>query len=274
MSSRSRVGSKGVSACTRLPSRALLVTFLVAAPALAQELTVPAPPAQQSPAPQSPAPQSPASPGTPGHPPPAAPPTPASPREVKPKSTAIRVLQGTPSAGSINATIAAFEHCRLPQPNPKASAFWNVWMPVGIDELLPDVHSHSPVNILSRAPLEGAAERLRSLVENEEGWRKEPCQVPIGIVATRVAPDSRPNGLVSTAVTERFALVLDTRVPGRLAHWTGFGQHYQSGAPRPDDSTHDPAQRPVLHPVPTTLELDTPRLARFATCCSPLPRSL
>lgn len=152
------------------------------------------------------------------------------------------------SAGSINATIAAMEHCRERQPDPKASPFWNVWIPVGIDQLLPVGHVHTPVSVLSRAPLEGAAERLRILVESTDGWRSGPCQVPIGIVATRVAPDPRPNGLVSTAVTERFALVFDTQVPGRLAHWPGFGKHYESGATRPDDTKHDPAKRPVLHP--------------------------
>lgn len=179
------------------------------------------------------------------------------------------------SAGSINATVAAFEFCRLPQPDPKASTFWNVWMPVGIDELLPDGHTHSPVNILSREPLERAAERLHALLQSGEGWRKEPCRVPIGIVATRVAPDPRPNGLVSTAVTERFALVVDTNVPGRLAHWPGFGHPYQSGARRPNNSEHDPAQRPVLHPGSNNSPLGRPSFGElrdllFASSAFPL----
>ena len=131
------------------------------------------------------------------------------------------------SAGAINATIAAIESCRTPQSDPTQSPYWKVWIPVGLDELLPaDGSSVTRLGLLQRAPLEKAAGYLQRYIERQNAtaeaaqWTSGECRVPIGIVATRLAPESVAMPVAAQRATERFGVVFDKDAEGRLSHIT------------------------------------------------------
>lgn len=116
------------------------------------------------------------------------------------------------SAGSINASLAAMESCRKPQPDPTQSVFYQTWIPVGIDELYPTGgKSVTRESLFTRKPIDDAALRLKEYVNNPAGWLDAACDVDIGMVTTRLEGRAvklrtdRPS-LEASRMTEKFAL--------------------------------------------------------------------
>jgi hypothetical protein len=88
------------------------------------------------------------------------------------------------SSGSINAFVAAVASCQEPEPAPRKSLFWKVWVPVGGEQLTaPDDVTRD--GLLSIRPIETAAKAIRK-AWGEGPWRKRPCLVDVGLSATRV----------------------------------------------------------------------------------------
>src|SRR4051812_2453015 len=100
------------------------------------------------------------------------------------------------SAGSINALLAAAAFC---QEGPDASLddnpFREVWLPVGLDQLLPeDNSSFAGDDVLFRAaPLEETLARLEQKLFGPGARKFRPgCSVPIGISVTSTRPEGKP----------------------------------------------------------------------------------
>lgn len=118
------------------------------------------------------------------------------------------------SAGSINATIAAIESCRTTNNDPHKSPFWETWVPVGIDELLPaNMSSVTRLGLMSRKPLERSAEKLQAYLDSSSGWVKAPCTVPVGVVITRLngvdTPVGQGNSLYASNSVESVGFAID-----------------------------------------------------------------
>jgi hypothetical protein len=87
------------------------------------------------------------------------------------------------SSGSINAFIAALASCQPPVRAPRASLFWNVWLPVGGKALTSDVRVR-PDGLLSLTPIDGAV----TIVDDawKGPWSSAPCAVDVGLNTTRM----------------------------------------------------------------------------------------
>ncbi|MDB4983812.1 MAG: hypothetical protein JWM82_4564, partial [Myxococcales bacterium] len=103
------------------------------------------------------------------------------------------------SSGSINAFVAAIAACQELEASPRKSLFWNVWVPVGGKELTSS-EEVSPDGLLSIKPIRKAAETIQTAWRQGK-WRKEPCVVDVGLLATRLrARQIRPLDGVNLAL--------------------------------------------------------------------------
>ena len=126
------------------------------------------------------------------------------------------------SAGNINAVLSAIEWCsgKPPRP-PEQSLYWNIWVRVGIEQLLAtsrDLSRNEDRGLFRRAffrdHLYGQiARELRSGTATE-------CDVPIGITLTRVYPDSFAVQPRISVPIQRFASIF------RLVGKPGDGLHF------------------------------------------------
>jgi predicted acylesterase/phospholipase RssA len=121
-----------------------------------------------------------------------------------------RVGQGGPlslvtgaSSGSINAFIAAVASCQEPIDEPRESLFFKTWFPVSAQELDPVSAERLneklkkegkpekkidtlPSGLLSLTPINEAVDRVRLAWQSGE-WSHAPCDVDVGLSATRMA---------------------------------------------------------------------------------------
>ncbi|MCB9729055.1 MAG: patatin-like phospholipase family protein [Deltaproteobacteria bacterium] len=130
----------------------------------------------------------------------------------------LRLATGA-SAGSINAVIAAMSACMPPQDDPRESLGWHTWMPMSYARLFrPD--EVTAVSAFSRKPMQDTVERLRGI------WRSElsvPCDVVIGVTATRLEPEEvSASGLTVPRQEEKFVLRLRSRGEGKPPEVTNF----------------------------------------------------
>lgn len=90
------------------------------------------------------------------------------------------------SAGSMNSLITLAELGRVnPNRSVKKSIYWNLWVPLGIDRLA-DKESMSPVNFLSKKPIQDRYDDLRRIWK--EGLRKN-YDVIFGVSLTQKEPE-------------------------------------------------------------------------------------
>ena len=128
-----------------------------------------------------------------------------------------RVMTGA-SAGNINVLLASIESCdRNHSRGADSSLLWQMWVYTGWNELSPpgsggDTHSPDP-GVLDRTAIRGrvmasidAALRSRSVVEG--------CRIPIGVVATRVAPGTVGLDPHIEAENQRYVGVFEVREAG------------------------------------------------------------
>ncbi|HWE23521.1 MAG TPA: patatin-like phospholipase family protein, partial [Myxococcales bacterium] len=102
------------------------------------------------------------------------------------------------SAGAVNALMAAAMWCEDPaemrDDHPDTNLFHDLWMPVGLEDLLPDDPSaFTPSDaLLTTAPLERTFQRLRSEIFGPSSTRFRPgCAVSVGLTVTRDRPEER-----------------------------------------------------------------------------------
>jgi predicted acylesterase/phospholipase RssA len=118
------------------------------------------------------------------------------------------------SAGSINALLAAALWCEDEQEERDLSVehnlFHETWLPVGVDELLPDEPQkyQRGDGLLSGLPLERQLASLQALLFGNGARKLRPgCLVPLGFTVTRSEPEEREvSGLRARA--QRFAVPL------------------------------------------------------------------
>jgi len=119
------------------------------------------------------------------------------------------------SAGSINALLAAAVWCERPDNPQDFSVDHNLlrdtWLPIGLDQLLPDDPSHyfKDDALLARGALTSVLEDIRrKIFDRSNNLAFTPgCQLPIGLTVTRVAPRERRVGEL-TAPTQKFVIPL------------------------------------------------------------------
>jgi hypothetical protein len=118
------------------------------------------------------------------------------------------------SAGSINALLAAALWCEDDgEPRDRAvehNLFHETWLPVGVDELLPDdprAYQRGD-GLLSGVPLERQLASLQAFLFGNGARKLRPgCAVPLGFTVTRTEPEERDvSGLRSRS--QRFAVPL------------------------------------------------------------------
>jgi predicted acylesterase/phospholipase RssA len=122
------------------------------------------------------------------------------------------------SAGNINVLLASIEYCdpRLDRPA-ESSLFWEMWVRSGWDELFPETSRQlTDPGVLDRSQ---SLKRVRDSVEAALSHREvEPgCDVPIGVVLTRVDP--RPVSLDPSVAyqTQRQIVLFEAKeMAGRL----------------------------------------------------------
>jgi predicted acylesterase/phospholipase RssA len=102
---------------------------------------------------------------------------------------------GGASAGNINALLTALEYCQSRQRKPGESLFWNVWVPTGLEDLLPPFDR-------ARAEARRAAvrEQLRGVVDNGAG--EDPWDDPTDGVLSRAFFHARQLQVLKTALAE------------------------------------------------------------------------
>jgi predicted acylesterase/phospholipase RssA len=148
------------------------------------------------------------------------------------------------SAGSINALLSAVQWCSEPAADDDVdhNVFRDVWIPVGIDGLLPEDAAgyERGDSLLSTRPLLEALDRFEGrLAAAGKGRRLRPgCRLPVGLTVTRArAAEHDVAGL--TVRTQRFALPwrLEVGADGAARVMT---QPLGGGEPRPDllDAAH------------------------------------
>ncbi|HEY4883170.1 MAG TPA: patatin-like phospholipase family protein, partial [Myxococcales bacterium] len=102
------------------------------------------------------------------------------------------------SAGGINALMAAAMWCEQAgekrNDDPDLNLFHDLWVPVGLEDLLPDDPSaFTPTDgVFTAAPLERAFQRLRAELFGPNALRFQPgCAVSVGLTVTRDQPEER-----------------------------------------------------------------------------------
>lgn len=131
----------------------------------------------------------------------------------------LRIVTGA-SAGSANALVAAISSCQPPNPLPMSSLGWNVWGPVGFEELFQRERSDAD-SLFVRDELERSFERVR------EVWKQglpEDCDVVVGATVTRVKPREvkLKDGLSVPRVLETFVVRIQGRGAGRPPKLTNY----------------------------------------------------
>src|SRR5882724_5063945 len=102
------------------------------------------------------------------------------------------------SAGGINALMAAAMWCEQAgekrNDDPDLNLFHDLWVPVGLEDLLPDdLSAFTPTDgVFTAAPLERAFQRLRAELFGPNALRFQPgCAVSVGLTVTRDQPEER-----------------------------------------------------------------------------------
>jgi len=102
------------------------------------------------------------------------------------------------SAGGTNALMAAAMWCEQAgekrNEDPDLNLFHDLWVPVGLEDLLPDDPSaFTPTDgVFTAAPLERAFQRLRAELFGPNALRFQPgCAVSVGLTVTRDQPEER-----------------------------------------------------------------------------------
>ena len=127
-----------------------------------------------------------------------------------PAPKGVQLVTGA-SAGSINTFLSVVESCRRRQPRPEESLFYKSWIPVGLETLTADVAVENGA-LLSRKPIEDAANQVTALWKSPNGWATEPCNAIVGLSVTRLRPrevNILTSGKLSLSrQTEKFAVKL------------------------------------------------------------------
>jgi predicted acylesterase/phospholipase RssA len=136
------------------------------------------------------------------------------------------------SAGSVNSVLSMFAQCGAPKDAPSESLFWNVWVPLGLDQLfIPGKTSKQ--SAFSRAWFEQTADELEK--RWDQGFRPS-CDLVLGFSATRVVPRNVRVGnaegtLTVPRIEERFLLRVQGRGPGKLPRLTNYTEKTGIGDP-------------------------------------------
>lgn len=121
------------------------------------------------------------------------------------------------SAGSANALTAVMQSCLPPQPDPTAALGYDVWVPVGVNELYVPERVQSDA-LFTRGALRASLERLKQV------WMQglpDTCRVQYGVSVTYNTPERyelRQNGRPVLQVqkqVENFTFNIEGRGPGR-----------------------------------------------------------
>lgn len=119
------------------------------------------------------------------------------------------------SAGNINVMLAAVEYCdrRLDRPA-EESLFWQMWVESGWDDLSPKPEDRGPdAGVLDRSAVRA---RLLDTLKKEMDRRNfdEKCNVPIGVVTTKVRPGAIAYDRHISVQNQRYAALYEARVVG------------------------------------------------------------
>ncbi len=153
----------------------------------------------------------------------------------------LRIVTGA-SAGSANALVAAIQSCQPPNRLPMSSLGWNVWGPVGFEDLFDRKRADADA-LFVRDELERSFDRVREVWK--QGLPKD-CDVVFGATVTRVKPREvkLKEGLAVPRVLETFVVRIQGRGPGRAPKLSNY---IEPDAPMPMpllpfvDDEHDEA---------------------------------
>lgn len=122
------------------------------------------------------------------------------------------------SAGNINVVLGAVEYCDSSLSRaPQRSLLWRMWVESGWDDLFPADRDRGPDGgILDRSRIH--ARLLNALRSDMDGRSFDPrCNVPIGVVVTRVRPGQLVYDVNVTVDNQRYVGLLEARIlNGRL----------------------------------------------------------
>ena len=107
-------------------------------------------------------------------------------KRISPELAALPQTVTGASAGAINAFLAAIAGCREQVSKPEESLFYQLWIPVGIDNLL-DTDAVTATSLLSRKGIDQSLATF-SRIWNDTGWSQDGCRANIGINVTRAIP--------------------------------------------------------------------------------------
>ncbi|RKG78775.1 patatin-like phospholipase family protein [Corallococcus exercitus] len=132
----------------------------------------------------------------------------------------LRLVTGA-SAGSLNALLAVMATCGVDAPTPGQSLFWDIWVPIGFNDLFVP-SSTTPLGVFSREALERRAGHI------EQAWNRgleSSCDVVLGVSTTRLSPRAlqAANGRLDLPrLEEKFAIRIQGRGPGRPPRATNY----------------------------------------------------
>ncbi|RKI40159.1 patatin-like phospholipase family protein, partial [Corallococcus sp. AB004] len=132
----------------------------------------------------------------------------------------LRLVTGA-SAGSLNALLAIMATCGVDAPTPGKSLFWDIWVPIGFNDLFVPT-STTPLGVFSRDALERRASHI------EQAWNRgldRSCDVVLGVSTTRLSPRAlqAANGRLDLPrLEEKFAIRIQGRGPGRTPRSTNY----------------------------------------------------
>lgn len=131
----------------------------------------------------------------------------------------LRIVTGA-SAGAANALVAAISSCQPPNPLPMSSLGWNVWGPVGFNDLFDRKRANAD-SLFVRDELDHSFDRVR------EVWKQglpEDCDVVFGATVTRVKPREvkLKDGLAVPRVLETFTVRIQGRGLGKPPKLTNY----------------------------------------------------
>lgn len=145
------------------------------------------------------------------------------------RRTSLKLVTGA-SAGSANALISALESCRSTPRAPHESLGWQVWIPVGFEDLWSENLSQ-PKALLSSTAMQSAFSKVIPVLK--AGLPKS-CDFVAGFTTTRVTPlkVEVTSGLQVPRQEEKFVVRIQGRGLGKPAKVTNYVDPYQE-APQP-----------------------------------------
>lgn len=140
------------------------------------------------------------------------------------------ILATGASAGAANSLIAAVEGCLPVQNDPTRSLGWQVWIPIGLEQLFVEDEVH-PTGIFSSQAMMMAFRQVSSVLQS---GLPEECDFVLGVTTTRFEPlpvELTP-GLAVPRQEEKLAVRIQGRGPGRPARLSNYVDPYRD-VPQP-----------------------------------------